>query len=94
MAILLVAGLAVCDAAESAPPGAAGAGVVGGNMEGKEVRFGTRGSALCAVVTSNAATGSNDAMRGRFEPVGVLVLVSNMLLGEVVFGGLARASPA
>ncbi len=60
----------------------------GGNMEGKEVRFGVGGSALTAVVTSNAATGSNNAMHDSFTSLGGLVLLANLLLGEVVFGGL------
>ena len=60
----------------------------GGNMEGKEVRFGIGGSALTAVVTSNAATGSNNSMHDSFTSLGGLVLLTNLLLGEVVFGGL------
>jgi len=60
----------------------------GGNMEGKEVRFGVGGSALTAVVTSNAATGSYNAMHDSFTSLGGLVLLANLLLGEVVFGGL------
>jgi K+-transporting ATPase ATPase A chain len=57
-------------------------------MEGKETRFGASGSVLTAVVTSNGATGSNAAMHGSFTPISVLVLLSNMLLGEIVYGGL------
>ena len=60
----------------------------GGNMEGKEVRFGIGGSALTAVVTSNTATGSNNAMHDSFTALGGMVLLVNMLLGELVFGGL------
>ena len=60
----------------------------GGNMEGKEVRFGIGSSALTAVVTSNAATGSNNSMNDSFTSLGGLVLLANLLLGEVVFGGL------
>jgi K+-transporting ATPase ATPase A chain len=60
----------------------------GGNMEGKEVRFGIGGSALAAVVTSNAATGSYNSMHDSFTSLGGLVLLANLLLGEVVFGGL------
>ncbi len=60
----------------------------GGNMEGKEVRFGIGGSALTAVVTSNTATGSYNAMHDSFTSLGGLVLLANLLLGEVVFGGL------
>jgi K+-transporting ATPase ATPase A chain len=89
MVVLFAIGLAVCDRAESASPRRlAGLGVVGGNMEGKETRFGIGGSVLAAVVTSNAATGSYNSMHGSYQPIGVLVLLVNMLLGELVFGGL------
>jgi K+-transporting ATPase ATPase A chain len=89
MLVLFVAGLAVCDQAESAvPPRLADLGVDGGNMEGKEVRFGVGDSVLTAVVTSNGATGSYNSMHGSYQPLGVLVPLANMLLGEVVFGGL------
>ncbi len=62
--------------------------VTGGNLEGKEVRFGVGGSALAAVVTSNGATGSYNAMHDSFQPLGVLVPLLNLLLGEIVYGGL------
>ena len=89
MAVLFVAGVAICDHAESArPPHLAGLHVVGANMEGKETRFGVGDSVLTAVVTSNGATGSYDSMLDSYQPVGVLVPLVNMLLGEVVFGGL------
>ena len=57
-------------------------------MEGKEVRFGVSGSALSAVVTSNGATGSYNSMHDSFQPLGVMVPLLNMLLGEIVYGGL------
>jgi potassium-transporting ATPase potassium-binding subunit len=60
----------------------------GGNMEGKEVRFGIGGSALTGIVTSNGATGSSNAIDDSFTPLGGLVLLVNLLLGEIVFGGL------
>jgi len=60
----------------------------GGNMEGKEVRFGVGSSTLTAVVTSNAATGSNNSMDDSYTSLGGMVLLVNMLLGELVFGGL------
>jgi K+-transporting ATPase ATPase A chain len=89
MVVLFVAGLAVCDQAEHAPPAAmAGLNIKGGNMEGKETRFGIGGSVLAAVVTSNCATGSYNSMHGSYHPIGVLVPLVNMLLGELVFGGL------
>ena len=60
----------------------------GGNMEGKEVRFGIGGSALTAVVTSNGATGSTNSMHDSFTPLGGSVPLVNMLLGEIIYGGL------
>jgi potassium-transporting ATPase potassium-binding subunit len=60
----------------------------GGNMEGKETRFGIGGSALTAVVTSNGATGSYNSMHDSYTPLGGLVPLVNMLLGEMIFGGL------
>ncbi len=59
-----------------------------GNMEGKEVRFGIGGSTLTAVVTSNTATGSYNSMHDSYTSLGGMVLLLNMLLGELVFGGL------
>jgi potassium-transporting ATPase potassium-binding subunit len=58
------------------------------NMEGKEVRFGVGGSVLTAITTSNAATGSYNSMHDSYTPIGGGVLLANMLLGEIVFGGL------
>ncbi len=60
----------------------------GGNMEGKEVRFGIGASVLTATVTSNTATGSYNSMHDSFSPLGGMVPLINMLLGELVFGGL------
>ena len=60
----------------------------GGNMEGKEQRFGIGGSVLTAVVTSNTATGSYNSMHDSYTSLGGMVLLINLLLGEVVFGGL------
>ena len=60
----------------------------GGNMEGKEVRFGISGSTLTAVVTSNTATGSYNSMHDSYTSLGGMVLLVNMLIGELVFGGL------
>jgi K+-transporting ATPase ATPase A chain len=89
MVALFVAGLVVCDAAERvAPSQLEDLGVAGGNLEGKETRFGVGGSVLTAVVTSNGATGSYNSMHDSYQPLGVLVLLVNMLLGEVIFGGL------
>jgi K+-transporting ATPase ATPase A chain len=60
----------------------------GGSIEGKEVRFGIGGTALAGVVTSNTATGSTNAADDSFTSLGGLVLLINLLLGEVIFGGL------
>ena len=59
-----------------------------GNMEGKEVRFGIPDSALFAVVTTDASCGAVNAMHDSFMPLGGLVPLLNMQLGEVVFGGV------
>jgi len=89
MVVLFACGLALCDFAESATPSKfADLHISGGNMEGKEVRFGIGGSVLAAAVTSNGATGSYNSMHDSFQPVGILVPLMNMLLGEVAFGGL------
>jgi len=89
MIALFILGLVVCNWAEiSPPPQLAGLHIVGGNMEGKEVRFGVGESVLTAIVTSNTSTGSYNSMHDSYQPVGVLVPLFFMLLGEVVFGGL------
>jgi K+-transporting ATPase ATPase A chain len=96
MLVLFVAGLVVCHATEQrghtlvaqGVDHTAGALQAGGNMEGKEVRFGIGGSVLAAVTTSNGATGSYNSMHDSYTPVGGMVTIVNMLLGEVIFGGL------
>jgi K+-transporting ATPase ATPase A chain len=60
----------------------------GGNMEGKEVRFGIHGSVLAAVTTSNGATGSYNSMHDSYTPIGGMVPLVNMLAGEITYGGL------
>ncbi|MHB8838343.1 MAG: potassium-transporting ATPase subunit KdpA [Gemmatimonadaceae bacterium] len=60
----------------------------GGNMEGKEVRFGVANSALYAVVTTDASCGAVNAMHDSFTPLAGLVPLVNMQLGEVIFGGV------
>jgi potassium-transporting ATPase potassium-binding subunit len=60
----------------------------GGNMEGKEVRFGIANSALWATITTDASCGAVNSMHDSFTPLGGMVLLVNMLLGEVVFGGV------
>jgi K+-transporting ATPase ATPase A chain len=60
----------------------------GGNMEGKEVRFGVVGSALFSVVTTDASCGAVNAMHDSFTPLGGLVPLLNIQLGELIFGGV------
>jgi len=60
----------------------------GGNMEGKEVRFGIMPSALFAVVTTVTSCGAVNSMHDSFTPLGGLVPLFNMMLGEVVYGGV------
>ena len=60
----------------------------GGNMEGKEVRFGIGGSVLTAITTSNGATGSTNSMHDSYTPIGGMIPLVNMMLGEMIFGGL------
>ncbi len=59
-----------------------------GNMEGKEVRFGIANSALWAVVTTDTSCGAVNSMHDSFTPLGGMIPLINMLLGEVVFGGV------
>jgi K+-transporting ATPase ATPase A chain len=60
----------------------------GGNMEGKEVRFGIANSALFATVTTDASCGAVSSMHDSFTPLGGLVPLTNIMLGEVIFGGV------
>ena len=97
MAALALVGMIVCTVAEQAGTPhlanahietAAGASQAGGNMEGKEVRFGINASALFATVTTGASCGAVNAMHDSFTPLGGLVPLFNMLTGEVIFGGV------
>jgi K+-transporting ATPase ATPase A chain len=96
MVFLSVVGLLICGRAEQhgnpllthALSTQASAAQAGGNMEGKEVRFGITHSVLTAVTTSNGATGSYNSMHDSYTPIGGMVPLINMLLGEIVFGGL------
>lgn len=69
-------------------PAAVNQSVVGGNFEGKEVRFGVANSALFATVTTDASCGAVNAMHDSFTPLGGLVPLVNIMLGEVIFGGV------
>ncbi len=60
----------------------------GGNMEGKEVRFGITQSALFSVVTTDASCGAVNAFHDSYTPIGGLVPLANIALGEIVFGGV------
>jgi K+-transporting ATPase ATPase A chain len=88
MTVLFVVALLVCDWAESSMNPRLAHEIAGGNMEGKELRFGIGSSTLAAVVTSNTSTGSYNSMDDSFQPLGVMVPLFNMLLGEIVYGGL------
>jgi potassium-transporting ATPase potassium-binding subunit len=96
-AILLILGLAVTIPSEQAgnpllaPYGvsqAATATQSGGNMEGKEVRFGITDSALFATVTTDTSCGCVNSFHDSYTPLGGLVLLTNIGLGEIVFGGV------
>ena len=61
---------------------------MGGNMEGKEVRYGIANSALFATVTTDTSCGAVNSMHDSYTPLGGLVPLANIMLGEVVFGGV------
>jgi K+-transporting ATPase ATPase A chain len=89
MGVLFIAGVTVCYWAEVHGNDALTAlGVSGGNMEGKEVRFGIPGSSLFAVVTTAASCGAVNAMHDSFTPLGGMIPLINIELGEVVVGGV------
>jgi K+-transporting ATPase ATPase A chain len=60
----------------------------GGNMEGKEVRFGILNSSLFATITTDASCGAVNGMHDSFTPLGGMVVLTNIMLGEVIFGGV------
>ncbi len=89
MGVLFIAGVAVCYWAEAAGnPLIHALGVDGGNMEGKETRFGIAVSALFAVVTTAASCGAVIAMHDSLTALGGLIPLINMQLGEVIIGGV------
>jgi K+-transporting ATPase ATPase A chain len=89
MGTLFIAGVVVCYAAEAAgTPLLDALGLSGGNMEGKEVRFGIFGSALFAVVTTAASCGAVNAMFDSFTALGGMIPLINIQLGEVIVGGV------
>jgi potassium-transporting ATPase potassium-binding subunit len=89
MGVIFLVGVAVAYWAEAAGnPLVHALGVDGGNMEGKEVRFGTALSALFAVITTAASCGAVNALHSSFMPLGGLIPLINMELGEIVIGGV------
>ena len=99
MSVLWLAGVMTCYWAESQPnpllhgvnqrvvqTGAAQSS--GGNMEGKEVRFGVANSALFATVTTDASCGAVNSMHDSFMPLGGMVPLANIMMGEIIFGGV------
>jgi K+-transporting ATPase ATPase A chain len=100
MTLLFTAGVAVTTIAEqdgnplltaagaSQSTDIAGADAPGGNMEGKETRFGISTSSLYAVITTAASCGAVIAMHDSFTPIGGMIPLANIGLGEVIFGGV------
>ncbi|HEY1649550.1 MAG TPA: potassium-transporting ATPase subunit KdpA [Terracidiphilus sp.] len=95
MYVLFAAGFTVAYWAESHPYNAIhGAAQTGsatapaGNMEGKEVRFGVADTSLFATITTDASCGAVNGMHDSFTPLGGMVPLANIMLGEVVFGGV------
>ena len=95
MFILFAAGFAACYWAEAHPYNAIHgaeqartAGQSGGNMEGKEVRNGIAESALFATITTDASCGAVNGMHDSFTPLGGMIPLVNIMMGEVIFGGV------
>jgi potassium-transporting ATPase potassium-binding subunit len=89
MGVLFIAGVTVTYWAEAGGTTALDAlGLTGGNMEGKEVRFGIVASSLFAVVTTAASCGAVNAMHDSFTALGGMIPLINMQLGEIIVGGV------
>src|SRR6266436_1130579 len=89
MLILFVGGVLLCWWAEAnGNPIHQSLGVAGGNMEGKEVRFGIFNSALFATITTDASCGAVNSMHDSFTALGGFVPLFNIQLGEIIFGGV------
>ncbi|TPI17057.1 potassium-transporting ATPase subunit KdpA [Mesorhizobium sp. B4-1-3] len=89
MGTLFLVGVTVCYWAEAAGnPLVHALGIDGGNMEGKETRFGIAASALFAVITTAASCGAVNAMHDSFTALGGMIPLINMQLGEVIVGGV------
>ena len=89
MGVLFIAGVVVCYAAEAHGNDLLNAlGLSGGNMEGKEIRFGIVGSALFAVITTAASCGAVNAMHDSLTAIGGMIPLINIELGEIIVGGV------
>jgi K+-transporting ATPase ATPase A chain len=91
MAVIFLVGFMVCwwaEAGGNPRMHALGVDALSGNMEGKEVRFGIFNSALFATITTDASCGAVNSMHDSFTPLGGLIPLINIQLGEVVFGGV------
>src|ERR1700733_9797750 len=89
MGVLFIAGVTFCYWAEAHGNDALNAlGLTGGNMEGKETRFGIIGSALFAVITTAASCGAVNAMHDSFTALGGMIPLINIQLGEIIVGGV------
>jgi potassium-transporting ATPase potassium-binding subunit len=91
MALVFVVGFLICwgnEAAGNPQVTALGVSAADGNMEGKEVRFGITNSALFATITTDASCGAVNGMHDSFTPIGGLVPMLNIQLGEIIFGGV------
>jgi K+-transporting ATPase ATPase A chain len=89
MGVLFIAGVIVCYWAEANGTTALNAlGLTGGNMEGKEVRFGIAASSLFAVITTDASCGAVNAMHDAFTALGGMIPLINIQLGEIIVGGV------
>jgi K+-transporting ATPase ATPase A chain len=89
MGVLFMAGVIACYAAEAHGNDALNAlGLTGGNLEGKELRFGIAASSLFAVITTDASCGAVNAMHDSFTALGGMIPLINIQLGEVIVGGV------
>ncbi len=89
MGVLFIAGVIVCYWSEANGTEMMHAlGLAGGNMEGKEVRFGIAASSLFAVITTAASCGAVNAMHDSFTALGGMIPLINMQLGEIIVGGV------
>ena len=89
MGVLFISGVALCYWAEAHGNDIMNAlGLTGGNMEGKEVRFGIAASSLFAVITTDASCGAVNAMHDSFTALGGMIPLINIQLGEIIVGGV------